>query len=133
MSKVIDPARENLPTAVEGLGMTPIRNVAKSHSLAVTGPRALFEAGIFVLRDNPQGKRYGRRDPAGRIIEAFGFDLSPLAERHAEFVRLAAEARTERNHMKELRGRITMARRAICQAGEMLEALGPMPEGWRHL
>jgi replication initiation protein RepC len=95
--------------------------------------RALYEAGIFVLRDNPQGKRYGRRDPAGRIIEAFGFDLSPLAERHAEFVRLAAEARTERNHMKELRGRITMARRAICQAGEMLEALGPMPEGWRQL
>jgi len=95
--------------------------------------RALYEAGIFVLRDNPQGKRYGRRDPAGRIIEAFGFDLTPLAERYAEFVRLAAEARTERNRMKELRGRITMARRAIRQAGEMLEALGPMPEGWRQL
>ena len=27
--------------------------------------RALFEAGIFVIRDNPQGKRYGRRDDEG--------------------------------------------------------------------
>jgi len=41
--------------------------------------RALFEAGIFVIRDNEQGKRYGRRGPDGRIIEAFGFDLSPGA------------------------------------------------------
>jgi replication initiation protein RepC len=95
--------------------------------------RALYEAGLFVIRDNPQGKRYGRRDPSGRIIEAYGFDLTPLAERHAEFVRLAGEARTERSRMKELRGRITMARRAIRQAGEMLLPLGPMPEGWRQL
>ena len=95
--------------------------------------RALYEAGISALRDNPQGKRYGRRDPSGRIIEAFGFDLTPLAERHAEFVRLAAEARTERNRMKELRGRITMARRAIRQAGEDAGGPGPMPEGWRQL
>jgi replication initiation protein RepC len=37
--------------------------------------RALFEAGVFVMRDNEQGKRYGRRDPeTKRIIEAFGFD-----------------------------------------------------------
>jgi replication initiation protein RepC len=53
--------------------------------------RALFEAGVFVMRDNEQGKRYGRRDPeTKRIIEAFGFDLSPLARRYHEFVRIAA-------------------------------------------
>jgi replication initiation protein RepC len=44
--------------------------------------RALWEAGIFVIRDNPQGRRYGRRDAKGRIIEAYGFDLSPLAQRY---------------------------------------------------
>jgi replication initiation protein RepC len=43
------------------------------------------------MRDNEQGKRYGRRDPeTKRIIEAFGFDLSPLARRYHEFVRIAA-------------------------------------------
>src|ERR1700721_1117676 len=33
--------------------------------------RALYEAGIFVLRDSETGKRYGRRDPeTKRIVEA---------------------------------------------------------------
>ena len=64
--------------------------------------RALFEAGIFVIRDNEQGKRYGRRGPDGRIIEAYGFDLTPLAQRYDEFVRIAAEAKIERERMKAL-------------------------------
>ena len=38
--------------------------------------RTLYEAGVFVLRDSPTGKRYGRRDDDGRIVEAYGFDLS---------------------------------------------------------
>ena len=68
--------------------------------------RALFEAGVFVIRDNEQGKRYGRRDPeTKRIIEAFGFDLSPLALRYDEFVRIATAARIERDRMKGLRRR----------------------------
>jgi replication initiation protein RepC len=95
--------------------------------------RALYEAGLFVIRDNEQGKRYGRRGPDKRIIEAYGFDLTPIAQRYDEFVHLAAEARAERNRMKDLRRRVTMARRAIRQTGEMLDELGPMPEGWRQL
>jgi replication initiation protein RepC len=95
--------------------------------------RALFEAGVFVIRDNEQGKRYGRRDTAGRIIEAYGFDLSPLAVRFDEFIRVAAEARVERDRMKALRRRVTLARRAIRQAGETLAGLGPTPEAWPRL
>jgi replication initiation protein RepC len=96
--------------------------------------RALFEAGVFVLRDNEQGKRYGRRDPeTKRIIEAFGFDLSPLALRYDEFVRVAAAARVERDRMKGLRRRATLARRAIRQAGAELAAQECDPEGWRPL
>ena len=95
--------------------------------------RVLFEAGIFVIRDNEQGKRYGRRGPDGRIIEAYGFDLTPLALRYDEFVRIAAEAKIERERMKALRKRATIARRAIRQAGEALEALGPLPPQWPRL
>ena len=95
--------------------------------------RALFEAGIFVIRDNEQGKRYGRRGPDGRIIEAYGFDLSPLAVRDDEFIRMAAEAKVERERMKALRKRVTIARRAIRQVGEALEALGPLPPDWQRL
>src|SRR5271155_3363887 len=45
----------------EFLGLTP--------SAVKTLNRLLFEAGIFVLRDSPTGKRYGRRAPDGRNIE----------------------------------------------------------------
>jgi replication initiation protein RepC len=95
--------------------------------------RALFDAGLFVIRDNEQGKRYGRRGTDGRIIEAYGFDLSPLAQRYDEFVRIAAEARAERARMKALRRRATLARRAIRQTGEALAVLGPLPVSWPRL
>jgi replication initiation protein RepC len=86
--------------------------------------RALFEAGIFVMRDDPQGRRYGRRDAQGRIIEAYGFDLSPLAQRRDEFVRIAAAAKLERDRMRKLRRRSSLARRAIAQAIEELGIQG---------
>ena len=95
--------------------------------------RALFEAGIFVVRDNEQGKRYGRRGPDGRIIEAFGFDLSPLAMRYEEFVRIAAAAKLERERMKELRRRKTLAARSIRQAIEELATQGHDAEMLRQL
>jgi replication initiation protein RepC len=95
--------------------------------------RALFEAGVFVMRDNEQGKRYGRRGPDGRIVEAYGFDLSPLALRYEEFIRIAAAAKVERERMKALRRRATLARRAVRQAGEELAAQGQAPAQWVQL
>jgi replication initiation protein RepC len=109
----------------EFLGLSPTRVKALN--------RALFEAGIFVIRDNEQGKRYGRRGPDGRIVEAYGFDLTPLAVRFDEFIRIAAEAKVEREQMKGLRKRATIARRAVRQAGEALEALGPLRPDWPRL
>jgi replication initiation protein RepC len=95
--------------------------------------RALYEAGIVILRDSPTGKRYGRRGPDGRILEAYGFDLSPLAVRYEEFIRLAAEARVERERVSGLKKQATMARRAIRQAGETFAAMGRRPAGWTEL
>ena len=109
----------------EFLGLSPGRVKALN--------RALFEAGIFVMRDNEQGKRYGRRGPDGRIIEAFGFDLSPLAQRYDEFVRLAAAAKLERERMKDGRRRVTLARRAIRQIGEQFALLDALPAEWVQL
>ena len=45
--------------------------------------RRLAEAGIIAFRDSPNGKRWGRRDADGVIVEAYGFDLSPLSARVA--------------------------------------------------
>ncbi len=109
----------------EFLGLSPAR--------VKTLNRALFEIGIFVIRDNEQGKRYGRRGPDGKIIEAYGFDLSPLALRYEEFVRVAADARRERTCMRALRGRVTFARRRVRQIGEELVALDQVAAQWRRL
>jgi len=109
----------------EYLGLSPARVKVLN--------RVLFDAGIFVIRDNEQGKRYGRRGPDGRIVEAYGFDLTPLAQRYEEFVHIAAEAKIERECMRSLRRRATIARRAVRQAGEALAALGPLPADWLRL
>jgi replication initiation protein RepC len=77
--------------------------------------RCLIEAGLVTMKDSPNGKRYGRRDGKGRIVEAYGFDLSPLAARYAEFVRVAEEGRAEREAMGRLRRRATIARKGIVQ------------------
>jgi len=96
--------------------------------------RALQEAGIFVMRDDPQGRRYGHRDPkTGRITKAFGFDLSLLMERHEDFKKVAAEAQIECNRMKKLRQQKRLARRAIGQAAEELAVQGHDSEELRRL
>jgi len=95
--------------------------------------RALFEAGLFVIRDNAEGKRYGQRGPDGRILVAFGFDLSPMALRHEEFKRIAAEGRMASHMMKSLRRQISIIRRAINQAEDLVrrqEESVPELEAW---
>ena len=92
--------------------------------------RALIEAGVVTMKDSPNGKRYGVRDRAGRITEAYGFDLSPIAARHAEFVRLAEEARAERAEMGRLRRRATIARKGITQILETAGEYGLQGEDW---
>jgi replication initiation protein RepC len=77
--------------------------------------RHLVELGLIVMRDSPNAKRYGRRDARGRIVEGYGFDLSPIGARIDEF-RAAAEAyRAERASIARLRRRATIARNSLRQ------------------
>ena len=112
-------------TQQEALGLSPTRTKAIN--------RALIEAGIITMKDSPNGKRYGKRDAKGNIIEAYGFDLSPIAARHAEFVRLAAEAKAERAEMRRLRRRATIARNGITQILETVAEYGLKGEEWQTL
>jgi replication initiation protein RepC len=95
--------------------------------------RGLIDAGLITMKDSPNGKRYGQRDHQGRIVEAYGFDLSPLASRHAEFVQLAAEAKEERKLIRDLRRRATIARRAIAQILETASDYGFDCDDWLQL
>ncbi|WP_254685026.1 plasmid replication protein RepC [Tateyamaria omphalii] len=75
--------------------------------------RRLAEIGVIAFKDSPNGKRWGRRNEEGYIIEAYGFDLSPLAARVEEFTELYAKVKSERMQCQRLRRQITVARRII--------------------
>jgi replication initiation protein RepC len=95
--------------------------------------RGLINTGLVSMKDSPNGKRYGIRDRQGRIVEAYGFDLSPLATRHVEFVQLAAEAKAERVLIGRLRRRATIARKGIAQILETAAEYGFEGEVWQLL
>lgn len=69
--------------------------------------------GLIVMQDSPTGKRYGIRDAEGHIVKAFGFDLSLLALRAAEFRALAAKRQAEDAQIKAARARAHIARRQL--------------------
>ena len=94
--------------------------------------RRLAEIGVISFKDSPNGKRWGHRDADGRIIEAYGFDLSPLSARVAEFEQLQPEIQAERELCQRLKRQITVARRMIrarIEAAASSALRGP----WEHL
>ncbi|MDF9301995.1 plasmid replication protein RepC [Tritonibacter mobilis] len=94
--------------------------------------RRLAEIGVISFKDSPNGKRWGHRDTDGRIIEAYGFDLSPLSARVEEFEQLHAELQAERELCQRLKRQITVARRMIrarIEAASHAALRGP----WEHL
>ncbi len=94
--------------------------------------RRLAEIGVISFKDSPNGKRWGHRDPDGRIIEAYGFDLSPLSARVEEFEQLQAELQAERELSQRLKRQITVARRMI--RARIEAALSSALKGpWEHL
>ena len=75
--------------------------------------RRLAELGLIWIKDSPNGKRYGHRDEDGVIVEAYGFDLAPMAARVKEFEALYAKLKEERAFCASLRNVITVTRRMI--------------------
>ena len=104
-----------------GLGVTQVKTLN----------RQLVELGLVTMKDSPNGKRYGRRDRQGKLIEAYGFDLSPLFTRMAEFTAVAAHGRELRERMRRLRRRATIARNGLLQILETAAELGFADATWR--
>ncbi len=100
----------------------------RSHGMPETTLRrhlaALVQAGLIIRRDSPNGKRYARKDGAGEVERAFGFDLSPVLARAEEFDNLAAEVSAERRSAAMARERVTIYRRDIAKMIEAIEASG---------
>lgn len=73
----------------------------------------LVDAGLIVRRDSANGKRYVRKDAAGQIESAFGFDLSPLLARSDELALLAQDVLAERTTLSRARESLTICRRDV--------------------
>ena len=94
--------------------------------------RRLCEVGVISMKDSPNGKRWGRRDEDGVIVEAYGFDLSPLAARAEEFEALYAHLQAERAECASMRNAITVTRRMIRAKIEKAQEAG-LRGPWRAL
>ncbi|MGE0281190.1 MAG: plasmid replication protein RepC [Rhizobiaceae bacterium] len=104
-SLIVFPSNQQLSLRAHGMAPATLRR-----HLAV-----LVECGLIVRRDSPNGKRFARRGQGDEIGQAFGFDLSPLLARSAEFERLAEEVTAERRALHLVRERLTLYRRDIAK------------------
>ncbi|TIT03265.1 MAG: replication initiation protein RepC, partial [Mesorhizobium sp.] len=73
----------------------------------------LVECGLIIRRDSPNGKRYARKGQGGEIEQAYGFDISPIVARAAEFKELAEVVRAEKKAYRVVKERLTICRRDI--------------------
>src|SRR5512134_3531130 len=119
---IVWPSNRKLETTL-GLGRRQVQNVLN----------ALIRAHLITPVDSPTGRRWGQRDAkTGKIVEAYGFDLSPIALRHAEFIALAARAAAEERERAALRRRLTIARKAIQQIAETALEHQLADRDWRY-
>jgi replication initiation protein RepC len=102
---IVFPSNHQLALRAHGMAPATLRR-----HLAV-----LVDCGLLIRRDSPNGKRYARKGQGGIIETAFGFDITPLVARAAEFERLAEAARAERRVYLVVREGITLVRRDIAK------------------
>jgi replication initiation protein RepC len=78
--------------------------------------RRLIDLGLIIPKDSPNGKRYAVKDLAGEIIDAFGFDLTPVYARRGEWTKLLIEQKQLRQIQKQAFDGVTICRRATEEA-----------------
>ncbi|MPR09069.1 plasmid replication protein RepC [Microvirga tunisiensis] len=78
--------------------------------------RVLIDQQLIVPKESPNGKRYAVKDLAGEIVDAFGFDLTPVYARRGEWAERLIEQKQAREARKRTFDEITIARRATQEA-----------------
>ena len=75
---------------------------------------ALCRQGLIVARESANGKRFPIKNRKGEIVDARGFDLTPLYARAPDFAARCKEIEFEAKLCRQLRGDVTAARNAVC-------------------
>ncbi len=73
----------------------------------------LRDRGLIVMRDSANGKRFPVSNAKGEIVDARGFDLTPLHARAAEFAERARALDIEDRMRRQLRDDLTAARNMV--------------------
>ncbi len=76
----------------------------------------LTDLKLIVAKDSPNGKRFAIRNLAGEIIDAYGFDLTPIYARRGEWTTMLVEQKVMREIRKRAYDEVTVARRATEEA-----------------
>lgn len=98
---IVFPSNAQLSVRAHGItGATLRRHLA-----------ALVDAGLIVRKDSANGKRFARKDRAGVVEEAYGFDLSPLLARSEELAQMAQQVAIDRAAFKRVKETLTICRR----------------------
>ena len=100
---IVFPSNAQLGLRAHGMaGATLRRHIA-----------TLVETGLIVRKDSANGKRYARKDGAGEIESAFGFDLSPLLARSEELAVMAQQVMADRATLRTTKESLTICRRNV--------------------
>jgi replication initiation protein RepC len=73
----------------------------------------LRERGLILMRDSANGKRFPISNAEGKVVDARGFDLTPLHARAAEFAERARALDIEDRVRRQLRDDLTAARNVL--------------------
>lgn len=103
-----------------GLGRTQIKSILGE----------MFDQGLIAMRDSGNGHRWGKRDGSGRLVQAFGIDLSPLSARYMEFAGLVNADNERRAQAGRLRAEISAVRRAVLTLSDRGAAQGARGLDW---
>lgn len=107
---IVFPSNEKL-TQKLGIG---VRQVQKMLGAAA-------RLGLITHRDSANGNRVGARGKDGRLIYAYGIDLSPLGLRYEEFMAAATKGAEADLRIKVLRQRLAAARRRIRTLAQLVD------------
>jgi len=91
----------------------------------------LEKAGLIRRRDSANGKRFPVRR-GGKVVGAYGIDLSPLFARSAEILEMARKRREEAEELRGLKARI-LRLRAACREMDLDAETTAFIDGLRNL
>lgn len=77
--------------------------------------RSLIQDKLITPKDSANGKRFAIKDKTGQVMDAFGFDLTPLYVRQDEFAAAIDAQEREKEDRKRAFDDLTIMRRATAE------------------